>query len=144
MANLTRFDPFQVTALDPFEDVFKGFFRPARHLEEQHPLQLKMDIREDDKNYTVHAEIPGVKKEDIQVTIDGNQVSISAEVKQEKEVKEGEKLLHSERYYGTITRSFALSSDIDDSASQAKYHDGVLELVLPKKATSTSRKLTIS
>jgi HSP20 family protein len=144
MANLTRFDPFQVTALDPFEDVFKGFFRPARHLEEQHPLQLKMDIREDDKNYTVHAEIPGVKKEDIQVTIDGNQVSISAEVKQEKEVKEGEKLLHSERYYGTITRSFALSSDIDDSASQAKYHDGVLELVLPKKATSTSKKLTIS
>jgi HSP20 family protein len=134
MANLTRFDPFQVTALDPFEDVFKGFFRPARLLEEQHPLQLKMDIRE----------IPGVKKEDIQVTIDGNQVSISAEVKQEKEVKEGEKLLHSERHYGTITRSFALSSDIDDSASQAKYHDGVLELVLPKKATSTSKKLTIS
>jgi len=144
MANLTRFDPFQVTALDPFEDVFKGFFRPARLLEEQQPLQLKMDVREDDKSYTVHAEIPGVKKEDIQVVIDGNQVSISAEVKQEKEVKEGEKLLHSERYYGTITRSFALSSDIDDSASQAKYHDGVLELVLPKKATSTSRKLTIS
>lgn len=144
MANLTRFDPFQVTALDPFEDVFKGFFRPARLLEEQHPLQLKMDVREDDKSYTVHAEIPGVKKEDIQVVIDGNQVSISAEVKQEKEVKEGEKLLHSERYYGTITRSFALSSDIDDSASQAKYHDGVLELVLPKKTTSTSKKLTIS
>lgn len=143
MANVTRFDPFQITALDPFEDVFKGFFRPAR-LEEQHPLQLKMDVREDDKSYTVHAEIPGVKKEDIQVVIDGNQVSISAEVKQEKEVKEGEKLLHSERYYGNITRSFALSSDIDESTAQAKYHDGVLELVLPKKATSSSRKLTIS
>lgn len=147
MANVTRFDPFQLTGTfggsDPFDDVFKGFFRPVR-AEGQQPVQIKMDVKEDDKGYAVHAEIPGVKKEDIHVTIDGNQVSIRAEVKQEKEVKEGEKLLHSERYYGTITRTFALSSDIDESASQAKYHDGVLELVLPKKATSTSKKLTIS
>jgi HSP20 family protein len=143
MANMTHFDPFQISALDPFDDVFKGFFRPVR-IEGAPEMQIKMDVKEDSKGYTVHAEIPGVKKEDIHVTIDGNQVSISAEVKQEKEVKEGEKVLRSERYYGKVARSFSVAGDIDESASQAKYADGVLELVLPKKAVSSSKKLTIN
>ncbi len=143
MANVTRFDPFQISALDPFDDVFRGFFRPVR-VEGLPQVQIKVDVKEDDKSYTVHAEIPGVKKEDIHVTIDGNQVSISAEVKQEKEVKEGEKVLRSERYYGKVARSFSVASDIDESASQAKYTDGVLELVLPKKIAAASKRLTIS
>lgn len=143
MANVTRFDPFQISALDPFDDVFRGFFRPVR-VEGQPQVQIKVDVKEDDKSYTVHAEIPGVKKEDIHVTTDGNQVSISAEVKQEKEVKEGEKVLRSERYYGKVARSFSVASDIDESASQAKYTDGVLELVLPKKIAAASKRLTIS
>lgn len=142
MANITRFDPFQISAFDPFDDVFKGFFRPVR-LEGQPQMQIKMDVKEDDKGYTVHAEIPGVKKEDIHVTIDGNQVSISAETKQEKEVKEGEKVLRSERYYGKVARSFSLENEIDEANAQASYSDGVLELTLPKKATTTARKLTI-
>ena len=147
MANVTRFDPFQLAGTfggsDPFDDVFKGFFRPVR-AEGQQPVQIKMDVKEDDKGYAVHAEIPGVKKEDIHVTIDGNQVSISAEVKQEKEVKEGEKLLRSERYYGKVARSFALASDIDEAAAQARYDNGVLELTLPKKIVTAAKKLTIS
>lgn len=143
MANVTRFDPFQISGFDPLDDVFKGFFRPVR-IEGAPDVQIKMDVKEDDKGYTVHAEIPGVKKEDIHVTIDSNQVSISAEVKQEKEVKEGEKVLRSERYYGKVARSFTVASDIDDAASQAKYADGVLELVLPKKAAAASKKLKIN
>ncbi len=142
MANLTRFDPFQISSLEPFDDVFRGFFRPVRV--ETPDIQIKMDVKEDDKSYTIHAEIPGVKKEDIHVTIDGNQVAISAETKQEKEVKEGEKVLRSERYYGKVSRSFSVASDIDESASQAKYNDGVLELVLPKKAATASKRLTIN
>lgn len=142
MANLTRFDPFQISSLEPFDDVFRGFFRPVRV--ETTDIQIKMDVKEDDKSYTVHAEIPGVKKEDIHVTIDGNQVAISAETRQEKEVKEGEKVLRSERYYGKVSRSFSVASDIDESASQAKYNDGVLELVLPKKAATASKRLTIN
>lgn len=142
MAHVTRFDPFQITSLDPFDDVFKGFFRPVR-LEGQPQMQIKMDVKEDDKSYTVHAEIPGVSKDDIHVTIEGNQVSISAETRQEKEVKEGEKVLRSERYYGKVSRSFALESDLDEDNAQASYKDGVLELVLPKKAASSSRRLTI-
>lgn len=142
MANLTRFDPFQISSLEPFDDVFRGFFRPVRV--ETTDIQIKMDVKEDDKSYTVHAEIPGVKKEDIHVTIDGNQVAISAETRQEKEVKEGENVLRSERYYGKVSRSFSVASDIDESASQAKYNDGVLELVLPKKAATASKRLTIN
>lgn len=144
MANISRYDPFQLSALEPFDELFKGFFRPVRLLEGAPDIQIKMDVKEDDKGYTVHAELPGVKKEDIHVSIDGNQVSISAEVKQEKEVKEGERVLRSERYYGKVARSFSLASEIDENAAQAKYTDGILELSLPKKTVTTSKKLTIN
>lgn len=147
MANVTRFDPFQIIdpfgSADPFDDVFKGFFRPVRP-ESQQPVQIRMDVKEDELGYAVHAEIPGAKKEDIHVTIDGNQVSISAEVKQEKEVKEGEKVLRSERYYGKVARSFTLGSDVDETTAQAKYDNGVLELTLPKKTAVSAKKLTIN
>lgn len=103
-----------------------------------------MDVKEDDRGYAVHAEIPGVKKEDIHVTIDGNQVSISAEIKQEKEVKDGGKVLRAERYFGKVSHSFSLVSDIDESAAQAQYNDGLLELTLPKKAATSAKKLTIA
>jgi HSP20 family protein len=146
MANLTRYDPFNLTRVDPFgelDDLFRGFFlRPVAF--EGHPqMQIKMDLKEDDNAYTVHADIPGVKKEDIHVSIDGNQVSISAETKIEKEEKKGEKVLRSERYVGKVARSFTLAHDVDDSKAQAKYNDGVLELTLPKKAVSAAKKLAI-
>lgn len=136
MANIRPID-------NVFDDLLKGFFVRPVGAPEQPDMQLKMDVREDDKAYTVHAEIPGVKKEDIHVSIDGNLVSISAEVKNEKEVKEGEKVLRSERYYGKVSRSFKLAQDIDDSAANARYNDGVLELTLPKRQNSTNRRLTI-
>jgi len=142
MANITRYDPFDV-ALDPFDDLFRGFMRPVRFEGQAQPMQIKMDVKEDEKNYNVHAEIPGVKKEDIHVTIEGNQVSISAEVKKEKEEKEGEKVLRSERYYGKVYRSFTLGQDVDDAKATAKYDGGVLNLTLPKKATSSAKKLAI-
>jgi HSP20 family protein len=146
MANLTRHDPSSLARFDPFgdiDDLFRGFFvRPAL-LEGQPQMQIKMDLKEDDKAYTVHADIPGVKKEDIQVSIDGNRVSISAESKIEKEEKEGEKVLRSERYSGKVARSFTLLHDVDEAQAQAKYSDGVLELTLPKKAGTATKKLEI-
>jgi HSP20 family protein len=102
-----------------------------------------MDLKEDDNAYTVHADIPGVKKEDIHVNIEGNQVSISAETRMEKEEKKGEKVLRSERYCGKVARSFTLAHDVDESKAQAKYSDGVLELTLPKKAASAAKRLAI-
>jgi HSP20 family protein len=146
MSNLTRHDPFNLARVDPFgdiDDLFKGFFMRPVLFEGQPQMQIKVDVKEDDKAYTVHADIPGVKKDDIQVSIDGNQVSISAESRMEKEEKKGEKVIRSERYCGKVARSFTLAHDVDEAKSQAKYADGVLELTLPKKAASSTKKLAI-
>ena len=106
--------------------------------------QMKLEVSEDDKAYTVKADIPGVKKEDIHISVDGNLVSISAEVKQEVEKKEGKKVVHSERYYGQVARSFTLDKEVEQGAAQAKYTDGVLEAVLPKKQGAKATKITVS
>lgn len=144
MANISRYDPFDfAVAAEPLDDLFRGFFRPVRAASTEAAVQIRMDVKEDEQAYTVHAEVPGVKKEDIHVTIDGNQVSLSAEVKRETENKDGEKLLRSERYYGKAYRSFTLGSDIDDAAAEAKCSDGVLELRLPKKAATSAKRLEI-
>jgi HSP20 family protein len=146
MANLTRYDPFNLARFDPFgdfDDMFRGVFMRPVLFEGQPQMQIKMDLKEDDNAYTVHADIPGVKKEDIHVNIEGNQVSISAETKLEKEEKKGEKVLRSERYVGKVARSFTLAHDVDEAKSQAKYSDGVLELTLPKKAPNTAKKLAV-
>jgi HSP20 family protein len=139
MANLVRFDPFG----DPFDDLVRRVFKPIRWEGEDQPLQIKLDVEENDKAYTVKAEVPGVKKEDINIQIDGNQVSISAESKKEKDVKENGKVIRSERYYGALYRSFSLGQDVDQAGASAKYSDGILQLTLPKKATSAAKKLTI-
>ena len=146
MANLAQYDPFSLSRFEPFVDVddfFKGFLVRPAFMEGQPQMQIRMDLKEDDKAYTVHADIPGVKKEDIQVNIDGNQVSISAESRIEKEEKKGEKVLRSERYCGKVARSFTLAHDVDEAKSQARYSDGVLELVLPKKSPATAKNLPI-
>lgn len=137
MANTSRFDPF--------DDLFRGFFvRPVGlEPEASTPPTIKMDVREQEGAYLVHAELPGVRKEDIHVTIDGNQVTLSAEVRQNKETKDGERVLRSERYYGKVARSFQLAQDIDDNQATARFTDGILELALPKRAASASKRLTI-
>ena len=139
MANITRFDPFT----DSFEDLFRRVLRPMRWEGEEQPLQIKVDVEEDDKSYKVKAEIPGLKKEDINVQVDGNVVSISAESKREKEVTQQGKVIRSERYYGSLFRSFSLGQDVDQAGVNAKYTDGILELTLPKKATSEAKKISI-
>lgn len=141
MANLTRYDPFDF-GVEPFDDLFRGFFRPVRFSDKDLP-QFKMDVKENDKAYTVHADLPGVKKEDIHVTIDGNMVTVSAETRRESEQKEGEKVLKRERYFGKVSRSFTLGTDVDEATSNAKYADGVLELSLPKKAGSMQKRLEV-
>ena len=140
MVNLTRYNSID----NAFDDLFPSFFMRPVKVQGGPNVEIRLDVKEDDKNYTVHAEIPGVKKEDIHVTIDGNQVAISAEVKNEKEVKEGEKVIRSERYYGKVSRSFSLAQAVDENTSQAKYSDGVLELTLAKKSTAKTKRLTIN
>jgi HSP20 family protein len=147
MANITRFDPFEELArfqpLPGFDDFFKGLrVRPWLSDVEIEP-RIKVDVSEAEAAYNVKADIPGVKKEDIHVAIEGNQVSIQAEIRKEKEEKKGDKVVHSERYYGKQSRSFTLGSDIDSAKAEAKYLDGVLELKLPKKSNGSSKELKV-
>lgn len=135
MANITRYAPFD----NLFDELGKGFWLKPVSLPGGAELKMKLEVKEDDKAYTVHAEVPGVKKEDIQVEVHGDQVSIRAEVKQEKEEKEGGKVIHSERSYGMVGRSFTLPTEVDDKAAVAKYKDGMLELTLPKRVGGGKR-----
>lgn len=129
---------------DPLDDFFRGFFvRPVEFGSDADAPAVKIDVKEQEKTYLVHAEIPGVKKEDIHVSIDGAVVSVSAERREEMDVKDGERVLRTERYVGKVSRSFQLAQEIDEAQVNAKYVDGVLELVLPKKAATQARRITI-
>jgi HSP20 family protein len=127
---------------DFFRDLSPGFFVKPLHGDAL-PQSIKVDVKESGEGYTVQAEIPGVSKEDIHVHIEGGTVTVSAEVKQEDKQTSDEKLLRSERYYGSVSRSFQLPSDIDQSKAKARYDNGVLTLTLPKKAPQASQRLRI-
>jgi HSP20 family protein len=140
MANITRYDPFG----DLVDDIFRGFVVGPAGFEAAAPVRrMKVDVAEQNGEYKVVAELPGVKKEDIKVNIDGDQVSITAESRAEREEKDGERVLHSERIFGTVSRAFRLNQEIDEARASARYADGVLELTLPKKATAAAKQLTI-
>jgi HSP20 family protein len=141
MANVTRFDPFN----DLVDDLFKGFLvRPVSYEGRNDVLpRVKVDVSESNGAYVVNADLPGVRKEDIQVSIDGSEVTLTAEVKREKETGKDERVLHSERVFGKVTRSFALPQEIDEAKAEAKFRDGVLELKLPKKAAAARKQISI-
>ena len=143
MSNIVRREPYAVDSM--LDDLLKGFFVRPMHwggaLQEMEGIRI--DLKEGEHEYTVHADMPGVKKEDIHVTIEGNTVAVSAEVKKTTEEKEGDKMLRSERYYGKVFRSFGLGQEVDETQAKAKFENGVLELHLPKKAATPTRKLTV-
>jgi HSP20 family protein len=140
MANVVRYDPFG----ELFDDLFQGFFVGPVEYETGKPVRpMKIDVTEQNGEFKVLAELPGVKKENIQVNIDGDQVSIAAEALAERDAKDGQRVLHAERYFGKVSRAFRLAAEIDESRASAKYADGVLELTLPKKASVAARQLVI-
>jgi len=141
MASITRYDPFN----DLVDDIFKGFLvRPVAYEGSRGEAlpRLKVDVAEQNGAYKVTAELPGVKKDDIHVSVDGPQITLEAEIKQEKDAKD-ERVLHTERVFGKVTRSFTLPQEVDESKVEAKFRDGVLELTLPKKAAAQRKQITI-
>jgi HSP20 family protein len=131
----------------PFENVFPAVFKgmlPSMTWDDTFPPAIKVDLEEGEKAYTVKAEIPGVKKEEIFVDVDGAAVTLRAEIKRElPEGKEGS-LLHSERFYGTLARTFTLPMEVDADATKARYENGILWLTLPKKLTATNHRVLIN
>jgi HSP20 family protein len=147
MANIARRSPLgDIARFDPFyniDDWFKGFGTRPFSMDMETPPQIKIDVTENDSAYTVRAEIPGVKKEDVKVQVEGNRVSISCETKQEKEQKEGERVIYRECNQGSSYRTFTLGSDVDDTKAEAKYENGTLELTLPKKEGKTAKRIEV-
>lgn len=139
MSRLSVYDPFA----EVFPELFRGLLAPAKPAGGQ-ALEIRVEVKESAPEYTVTAELPGVAKDDIHVEIEGNRVSITGEVKRESEQKEGERVLRSERYYGSVARSFTLANEIDEAKATAKFENGVLSLTLPKKAAASGRKLAIT
>jgi HSP20 family protein len=125
-----------------FPELFRRFARPLA-LADETPGEIRLDITENDKDYQVRAEMPGVKKEDVRVSVDGNFVSISAEVKKEKEEKSGGRVLVKETYYGSSSRGFSLAHEIDEKGVVAKLEDGVLKLTLPKSQGAKARSIVV-
>lgn len=147
MSSLSRWNPiWSLQRLGPlvdFDDFFQGAFPGSMLRDVQASPEIRIDINEDEKNYFVSAEIPGVKKEDIDVSIDGNRVTVQAEVKR-GQTREGEKEFYSERYLGKSYRAFSVPQEIDGDKCQARYDDGILHLTLPKKPNGQSKRLSIS
>ena len=143
MSNLVKRDPYAIN--DILDDLFKGYWVRPMHLFDERPetQTIRMDVREGEKNYTVHAELPGVKKEDVQVSIEGNTLAVSAEMKKASQEQEGDKLLRRERYYGKLYRGISLGQEVDEANASARFENGVLELILPKKAVTAARRLAI-
>ncbi len=140
MTSIVRYSPFD----DAFDSLFRGFLaRPLSYNGSDEAAPFRVDVTENDNAYTLRAEIPGVKKDDIQITIDGDTVAINAEVKNQKEVKDGDRVLRTECYYGKVHRAFALGQPVDEASATAKYADGVLELTLPKKPEAQAKRVTI-
>jgi HSP20 family protein len=140
MNEMRLLDPF---SMDPLEDTFRSMLRPWRLEQMDSPPRIRLDVAERNGTYAVRAEIPGCRKEDIDVRIEGNLVTISAEMKKVWDDSKDGRLLRSERQYGYATRSFTLSSAVDESKADAKYENGVLELTLPKKSASSTKRLSI-
>lgn len=141
MSNLARYTSPLVNARWPaFDDLFSTLFEPATTRWTEQTIRL--DVSETPEAYLIKAEVPGVPKDQIEVNVHDNDVSISAEFTQEKDAN-GSVLL-SERTYGKASRAIRLPQEVDASSSSAKHVDGVLYLTLPKKAATPGARLSIS
>jgi HSP20 family protein len=147
MNRLTHWNPFRgmarIDAPATVDDFFREFsLRPAWRDFEGIP-DIKIDVSEDERSFVVKADVPGVKKDDIEVTVDGRQVTIAADTHREVERREGDSL-YSERSSGRVYRAFMLPTEADASGATAGYDNGVLNLKLPKKDNGHQRRISVS
>jgi HSP20 family protein len=128
------------------ESMFQDFFAPlaqgARMLDDGLAM-ARLDVSETEKTFEIHAELPGVKKDDVKVSIDGQRVTIEGECQQANEQRQGEQVVYSERSTRRYQRSFTLPSEVDDAAAEARLENGILALTLPKRQGNAAKRLTV-
>ncbi len=132
-----------------FDELFNDFFNrggwplSARSADLPATVRARMDVVDKGSAYGVTVDLPGVRKEDIRVTVEGPRVAIAAESKSASEVKDGERVLHTERYAASYARSFELPAEVSEEGADASFENGVLHLTLPKRAQLASKRLTV-
>lgn len=131
---------------EPLDDLFQGFFRPMGPTRTGNGQAVvpAMDVAERDKEYVVKVELPGVKKDDIDITVQNGLLTISAESKQKSEEKEKGRIIRQERRYGKYVRHLRLDNDVDEGNVRARYEDGMLELTLPKVEAVQPKKIAVN
>lgn len=145
---LTKWDPFR-----DVEDMFDRYVRSMnlpmrwrggadRFLPDTGEWSPRVDIAETDNNYQITAEIPGIKREDIKISIEEGVLTLRGERKEEKEEK-GRKFHRMERFYGTFSRSFALPQNVDENHVEANFHDGLLTLQIPKMEAEKPKSIEV-
>ena len=130
---------------DNFGDVFNGFFRsPLTHRSVRKARIPAVDVAETDTAYQVKAELPGIRKEDLDVTVDDGVLTIKAERNDNQEQTENGQLIRQERSYGKFVRSLRLGANVDEETITAEYRDGMLRITLPKAKEVQPRKVEVS
>lgn len=133
----------ELTPLESFDDAFRGFLRPWLEREDTLAPRIKIDLSETEGAYRVKADLPGVRKEDIDIQIDNNRLTLSATVTKESQDEKQGRVIRSERQVGHASRSLWLDKAVDESKASARFENGVLELTLPQKAADATRKIAI-
>ena len=129
---------------DDFDSLFENFLRPLAEETVNEGLSPRLDVVEHDNEFVLQAEMPGIKKDDIEITLENGVLTISGESKSEKEERGGERIVRQERRYGKYVRSLRLGKEIDEKNVKANYKDGILELVLPKSEEVKPKKISVS
>jgi len=141
--SVTRSDPFGSLVDEFFNDFFVRAGAPAQRASVPQVNRARMDVIDKGDRYEIHVDLPGVKKDDIQVTVEGPRVAIQAETRRQTDAKDGERVIHSERFVTSYARSFELPAEVTEEGADARFEDGVLQLALPKRAAVSSRRLTV-
>lgn len=141
---MNRIDPFVPYAGDWLDDLVRSGLVHPPATPASHEKRIRLDVAEDHGGYTICAELPGVRREDVTITVEGPRVVVHAEARRGTESASAERLLHSDRYYGSMRRDFALPNEIHSDGAEARLDSGILVLRLPKKAARSSRPLSIA
>ena len=144
--NIARYESLPAVR-DIFDDFFRGFLvqpvpRALAGSSEAVSVSPRIDVVDENGTFKVRVDLPGAKKEDIKVSVDGDVLSIAAEIRRNNETKDGERIVYSERFVGRFARSIRLGVEIELEAAAAQFNDGVLELKLPKKSVA-AKQLTV-
>lgn len=142
-ADISRFDPFRLDPLRSIDELMRDLSMLPTMGGFEAEAGIRLDVEETDQSFLVKADMPGIKKENIKVAIDGNLVTIEAQSAAETEETQAGKLVRRERFSGQQFRRFSLPQDIDDKVAEASYDNGVLSLTLPKKSGSVGTTLAI-